>query len=77
MTASHDLNGPGAALVATDAGLGNADHALSRLGAGLTWQPDAVQRINLELHREDTGNADNRVLLARYQVDLGALLGKH
>jgi hypothetical protein len=77
MTASHDLNGPGAALVATDAGLGNADHALSRLGAGLTWQPDAVQRISLELHREDTGNADNRVLLARYQVDLGALLGKH
>lgn len=77
MTASHRLNGPGSALVANEAGLGNADNTLTRVGLGLNWRPDSIQRISLEVHQEDTGAAKaNLIFLTRYQVDLGGWLSK-
>ncbi|MFM2059581.1 MAG: hypothetical protein RLY71_3966 [Pseudomonadota bacterium] len=64
VSASHDVTGPGASLIVTDAGL-SPNQPLQRLTGGLTWQPAAGWQLSAEAGSERGTLPGNRWMALR------------
>jgi hypothetical protein len=64
LSATQNLSGPGAALVAAEAGL-LPNWPAQRLTAALAYSPDPAWRLSAEIGNERTGGSDNPFLMLR------------
>jgi hypothetical protein len=74
VSARHDVTGPGASLIVTDAGL-NPNQPLQRLTGGVTWQPAAGWQLSAEAGSERGTLPSNRWMALRAIWSAPDLLG--